>query len=318
MIDRNTTIPTKKTQTYSTAEDNQNAVTIRVFQGEREMAADNKILGQFDLVGIPPAPRGVPQIEVTFDIDANGIVNVHAKDKGTGKEQQIKIQASGGLSDADIEKMVQEAEQFAEEDKSRREAAEAKNSAESLIHSTEQQLKEHGDKVDDALKTEIEAAVAEAKTAIEGGDTDAIKAKAEALAQVAMKMGQAIYEKEQAGRGLAGRRRARGAKRPGPPRKRSSTPNSPKSTKTIRAKRMERPLLSGRWQEGAGVALRGVAGIVMVETDYYDCCRSSGRPTPARSSPPIASSRWNAIRTAMAAAPMPRPSSRRSAKPMSA
>jgi len=197
MIDRNTTIPTKKSQTYSTAEDNQNAVTIRVFQGEREMAADNKILGQFDLVGIPPAPRGVPQIEVTFDIDANGIVNVHAKDKGTGKEQQIRIQASGGLSDSDIEKMVQEAEQFAGEDKARREAAEAKNQAESLIHSTEQQLKEHGDKIDASLKAEIEAAVAEAKTAVEGGDTDAIKAKAEALAQSAMKMGQAIYEKEQ-------------------------------------------------------------------------------------------------------------------------
>jgi molecular chaperone DnaK len=197
MIDRNTTIPTKKSQTYSTAEDNQNAVTIRVFQGEREMAADNKILGQFDLVGIPPAPRGVPQIEVTFDIDANGIVNVHAKDKGTGKEQQIKIQASGGLSDADIDKMVQEAEQFADEDKTRRDAAEAKNNAESLIHSTEQQLKEHGDKVEESLKSEIEAAVAEAKTAVEGGDTDAIKEKAEALAQVAMKMGQAIYEKDQ-------------------------------------------------------------------------------------------------------------------------
>ena len=152
MIDRNTTIPTKKAQTYSTAEDNQNAVTIRVFQGEREMAADNKMLGQFDLVGIPPAPRGVPQIEVTFDIDANGIVNVRAKDKGTGKEQQIRIQASGGLSDADIEKMVQEAEQFAEEDKKRRAAAEAKNNAESLIHSTEQQLEEHGDKVDDGAE----------------------------------------------------------------------------------------------------------------------------------------------------------------------
>ena len=197
MIDRNTTIPTKKTQTYSTAEDNQNAVTIRVFQGEREMAADNKMLGQFDLVGIPPAPRGVPQIEVTFDIDANGIVNVSAKDKGTGKEQQIRIQASGGLSDADIEKMVQDAEQFAEEDKKRREAAEAKNNAESLIHSTEQQLEEHGDKVDASLKSEIEAAIAEAKTAVEGGDTDAIKAKAQALAQVAMKLGQAIYEKDQ-------------------------------------------------------------------------------------------------------------------------
>jgi molecular chaperone DnaK len=198
MIDRNTTIPTKKTQTYSTAEDNQNAVTIRVFQGEREMAADNKLLGQFDLVGIPPAPRGVPQVEVTFDIDANGIVNVQAKDKGTGKEQQIRIQASGGLSDADIDKMVQEAEQFADDDKARRDAAESKNQAESLIHSTEQQLKEHGDKIDAALKAEIEAAAAEARTAVEGGDTAEIKAKAEALAQVAMKLGQAIYEKDQA------------------------------------------------------------------------------------------------------------------------
>jgi molecular chaperone DnaK len=198
MIDRNTTIPTKKSQTYSTADDNQNAVTIRVFQGEREMAADNKILGQFDLIGIPPAPRGVPQIEVTFDIDANGLVNVHAKDKGTGKEQQIRIQASGGLSDADIDQMVRDAEQFAEEDKKRREAAEAKNNAESLIHTTERQLADNGDKIDDALKTEIEAAVAEAKTAVEGGDVTAMTDKAQALAQVAMKMGQAIYEKEQA------------------------------------------------------------------------------------------------------------------------
>lgn len=198
MIDRNTTIPTKKGQTFSTAEDNQNAVTIRVFQGEREMAADNKLLGQFDLVGIPPAPRGVPQIEVTFDIDANGIVNVSAKDKGTGKEQQIRIQASGGLSDQDIEKMVQEAEQFADEDKKRRASAEAKNNAESLIHSTERQLEEHGDKVDASLKSEIQAAVDEAKKAVEGGDTDDIQQKAQALAQVAMKLGQAIYEKEQA------------------------------------------------------------------------------------------------------------------------
>jgi molecular chaperone DnaK len=198
MIDRNTTIPTKKSQVYSTAEDNQQAVTIRVFQGEREMAQDNKVLGQFDLVGIPPARRGVPQIEVTFDIDANGIVNVSAKDKGTGKEQQIRIQASGGLSDADIDQMVRDAEKFAAEDKQRREAAEAKNNAESLVHATEQQLVEHADKIDASLKSEIEAAIASAKTAIEGGDTGEITAKSQALTEVAMKLGQAIYEKEQA------------------------------------------------------------------------------------------------------------------------
>ena len=198
MIDRNTTIPTKKTQTYSTAEDNQNAVTIRVFQGEREMAADNKMLGQFDLLGIPPAPRGVPQIEVTFDIDANGIVNVSAKDKGTGKEQQIKIQASGGLSDGDIDQMVQDAEKFAEEDKKRRESAEARNQADSLVHATEKQLEENGDKVDAETKTAVEEALAEAKTALEGEDVDAINATSQALTDAAMKMGQQIYEKEQA------------------------------------------------------------------------------------------------------------------------
>lgn len=196
MIDRNTTIPTKKSQVYSTADDNQQAVTIRVFQGEREMAQDNKMLGQFDLVGIPPAPRGVPQIEVTFDIDANGIVNVSAKDKGTGKEQQIRIQASGGLAESDIEQMVRDAEQFAEEDKKRRAAAEAKNNAESLIHTTERQLADNGDKVDASLKGEIEAAVAEAKTAVESGDPDQMTEKSQALAQVAMKLGQAIYEKQ--------------------------------------------------------------------------------------------------------------------------
>ena len=197
MIDRNTTIPTKKSQTYSPADDNQQAVTIRVFQGEREMAADNKLLGQFDLVGIPPAPRGVPQIEVTFDIDANGIVNVSAKDKGTGKEQQIRIQASGGLSDADIDQMVRDAEQFAEEDKKRRAGAEAKNNAESLIHTTERQLADNGDKVDDALKGEIQSAIDAAKAAVEGGDPEAMNEKSQALAQVAMKLGQAIYEKQQ-------------------------------------------------------------------------------------------------------------------------
>ena len=198
MIDRNTTIPTKKSQVYSTAEDNQQAVTIRVFQGEREMAGDNKLLGQFDLVGIPAARRGVPQIEVTFDIDANGLVNVSAKDKGTGKEQQIRIQASGGLSDSDIDQMVRDAEKFAEEDKQRRAAAEAKNNAESLVHATERQLEEHSDKIDASLKGEIEAAIVETKTAIEAGDVDAMTAKTQALTEVAMKLGQAIYEKEQA------------------------------------------------------------------------------------------------------------------------
>ena len=196
MIDRNTTIPTKKSQTYSTADDNQGAVTIRVFQGEREMAADNKLLANFDLVGIPPAPRGVPQIEVTFDIDANGLVNVTAKDKGTGKEQQVRIQASGGLSDNDIEAMVRDAATFAEEDKKRRAGAEAKNNAESLIHTTERQLADNGDKVDDALKAEIQTAIDAAKAAVEGGEPDTMNEKAQALAQVAMKMGQAIYEKQ--------------------------------------------------------------------------------------------------------------------------
>ncbi|MEO1647938.1 MAG: molecular chaperone DnaK [Pseudomonadota bacterium] len=198
MIDRNTTIPTKKTQTYSTAEDNQNAVTIKVFQGEREMAADNKLLGNFDLVGIPPAPRGVPQIEVTFDIDANGIVSVSAKDKGTGKEQTIKIQASGGLSDSDIDQMVQDAEKFAEEDKKRRESAEARNQADSLVHATEKQLEEHGDKIDADTKSAVQTALDEAKEALQGDDADAINAKAQALTEAAMKMGQQIYEQEQA------------------------------------------------------------------------------------------------------------------------
>lgn len=198
MIDRNTTIPTKKTQTYSTAEDNQNAVTIKVFQGEREMAADNKLLGNFDLVGIPPAPRGVPQIEVTFDIDANGIVSVSAKDKGTGKEQTIKIQASGGLSDSDIDQMVQDAEKFAEEDKKRRESAEARNQNDSLVHATEKQLEEHGDKVDGDTKAAVQSALDDAKEALQGDDADAINAKAQALTEAAMKMGQQIYEAEQA------------------------------------------------------------------------------------------------------------------------
>ncbi len=199
IIDRNTTIPTKKSQVFSTAEDNQNAVTIRVFQGEREMAADNKILGQFDLVGIPPAPRGVPQIEVTFDIDANGIVNVQAKDKATGKEQQIRIQASGGLSESDIEKMVKDAEAHAEEDKKRKAAVEAKNHAEALVHSTEKALSEHGSKVGDAERTAIENAIADLKEALKGDDATAIQAKTNTLAQASMKLGEAMYKQQQEG-----------------------------------------------------------------------------------------------------------------------
>ena len=200
MIDRNTTIPTKKTQVYSTAEDNQQAVTIRVFQGEREMAADNKMLGQFDLVGIPSAPRGVPQIEVTFDIDANGIVNVSAKDKGTGKEHQIRIQASGGLSDSDIEQMVKDAETNAEADKKRRAVVEAKNQAESLIHSTEKSLEEHGSKVSEEDRTAISDAIAALKEATEASDPSAedIQAKTQTLMETSMKLGQAIYEESQA------------------------------------------------------------------------------------------------------------------------
>ena len=207
LIDRNTTIPTKKSQVFSTAEDAQTAVTIRVSQGEREMAANNKMLGQFDLIGIPPAPRGVPQIEVTFDIDANGIVNVSARDKGTGKEQQIRIQASGGLSEADIQKMVKDAEAHAEEDKKRKAQVEAKNHAEALVHSTEKALAEHGSKVGEADRRVIENGLADLKEALKGSDADAITTKTNALAQASMKLGEAMYKQaaeQQADGGGAG------------------------------------------------------------------------------------------------------------------
>ncbi len=203
LIERNTTVPAKKSQVFSTAEDNQNAVTIRVFQGEREMAADNKMLGQFDLMGIPPAPRGTPQIEVTFDIDANGIVNVSAKDKGTGKEQRIQIQASGGLSEADIERMVKDAEAHAVEDKKRKEAVEAKNHAEALLHATENTVGEHGPKLSDADRRAIENAMADLREALKGNDAPLITAKANALQQASVKLGEAVYAQPQHSSGTA-------------------------------------------------------------------------------------------------------------------
>ena len=199
LIDRNTTVPTKKSQTFSTAEDNQTAVTVRVFQGEREMAADNKLLGQFELVGIPPAPRGVPQIEVTFDIDANGIVNVTARDKATGKEQQIRIQASGGLSEAEIQRMVREAEQHAEEDRRRRELTEARNQADAAIYTAEKNLKELGDRVNPADRRDVEAAIAALRQAASGEDINAVRHQIEALSNAAMRLGEAMRREAQAG-----------------------------------------------------------------------------------------------------------------------
>ena len=239
LIDRNTTIPTRKSQVFSTAEDHQNAVTIRVFQGEREMAGDNKLLGQFDLVGLPPAPRGVPQIEVTFDIDANGIVNVSAKDKGTGKEQQIRIQASGGLSEDEIERMVKEAETHASEDKKRRELVEARNQADALIHMTEKNLAEHGDQVGEDDRKAIEAELEALKAVKDGDDVAALNAKMETLGQASMKLGEAMYRQQQPARTARARRRtplpamapARGRR---PATATWSTPTSRKSTTTRR------------------------------------------------------------------------------------
>ncbi len=203
LIERNTTVPAKKSQVFSTAEDNQSAVTIRVFQGEREMAADNKLLGQFDLMGIPPAPRGMPQIDVTFDIDANGIVNVSAKDKGTGKEQRIQIQASGGLSESDIERMVKDAEAHAVEDKKRKEAVEAKNHAEAVLHATEKTVAEHGTKLSDTDRRAIENAMADLREALKGNDAALVSAKASALQQQSTKLGEAVYAQSQHSSGAA-------------------------------------------------------------------------------------------------------------------
>ena len=241
LIERNTTIPTKKSQVFSTADDNQGAVTIKVYQGEREMAADNKLLGNFDLTGIPPAPRGVPQIEVTFDIDANGIVSVQARDKATGKEQQIRIQASGGLSEADIQRMVKEAEANAEADKQRREHVETRNQADGLIHQVEKNLKEHGDKIPAQEKGEAEAAIAAARSAMEGTDVAALKEATERLSQSAMKLGEAMYKAQAAEQAADATAQAGGAQPGGAtqagasPTKKLWTPSSRKLTRRRRS-----------------------------------------------------------------------------------